>query len=52
MHGEALEESKKVLESLRSHPNAISAEFGGYISPVSGVHSGPGLVGMICIEEP
>lgn len=52
VHGDALEESKKVLESISSHPNAISAEFGGYISPVSGVHSGPGLVGMICIEEP
>ena len=52
VHGHALEESQKVLESLRSHPNAVSAEFRGYISPVSGVHSGPGLVGMICIEEP
>jgi len=52
VHGDALEESKKVLESISSHPNAISTEFGGYISPVSGVHSGPGLVGMVCIEEP
>lgn len=52
VHGDALEESKKVMESLRSHPNIISIEFGGCISPVSGVHSGPGLVGMVCIEEP
>ena len=51
VHGDALEESKKVLEILRPHPNVISIEFGGYISPVSGVHSGPGLVGMVCIEE-
>ena len=52
VHGEAEEESKKVMESLRPHPNIVSIEFGGYISPVSGVHSGPGLVGLVCIEEP
>ncbi|GCD09759.1 DegV family protein [Clostridium tagluense] len=52
VHGDALEESKKVMESIRPHPNVISIEFGGYISPVSGVHSGPGLIGMVCIEEP
>ncbi|MBU3143495.1 DegV family protein [Clostridium sp. CF012] len=52
VHGEAEEESKKVMESIRPHPNVISIEFAGYISPVSGVHSGPGLVGMVCIEEP
>ncbi len=52
VHGEAEEEARKVMETLRPHPNLISIEFGGYISPVSGVHSGPGLVGMVCIEEP
>ncbi|MGV8983311.1 DegV family protein [Clostridium sp.] len=52
VHGHAEEEAKKVMESISSHPNIISIEFGGYISPVSGVHSGPGLVGMVCIEEP
>ena len=51
LHGDALEESKKVMEIIRPHPNVISIEFEGYISPVSGVHSGPGLVGMVCIEE-
>ncbi|MCB2289532.1 DegV family protein [Clostridium sp. CS001] len=51
VHGDALEESKKVMEIIRPHPNVISIEFGGCISPVSGVHSGPGLVGMVCIEE-
>jgi DegV family protein with EDD domain len=51
VHGDALEESKKVMEIVRPHPNVISIEFGGCISPVSGVHSGPGLVGMVCIEE-
>ena len=52
VHGDAIEESQKVMEKISNHPNAISVEFGGYISPVSGVHSGPGLVGMVCIEEP
>jgi len=52
LHGDALEETKQVMEKISKHPNAISTEFGGYISPVSGVHSGPGLVGMVCIEEP
>ncbi|MGH4140682.1 DegV family protein [Clostridium sp.] len=51
VHGHAEEEAKKVMESIRPHQNIISIEFGGYISPVSGVHSGPGLVGMVCIEE-
>lgn len=51
VHGDALEESKKVMEIIRPHPNVVSIEFGGCISPVSGVHSGPGLVGMVCIEE-
>ena len=51
LHGDALEESKKVMEIIRPHQNVISIEFQGYISPVSGVHSGPGLVGMVCIEE-
>lgn len=51
VHGDALEESKKVMEILRPHANISSIEFGGCISPVSGVHSGPGLVGMVCIEE-
>jgi DegV family protein with EDD domain len=52
VHGEAYDEAKKVMEIISKHPNVISIEFGGYISPVSGVHSGPGLVGMVCIEEP
>ncbi len=51
LHGDALEESKKVMEIMRPLPNVSSIEFGGCISPVSGVHSGPGLVGMVCIEE-
>ena len=52
LHGDAMDETKQVMEKIGKHPNVISIEFGGYISPVSGVHSGPGLVGMVCIEEP
>ncbi len=51
MHGHAKEESEKVLEVLSRHPNATETTFGGCISPVSGVHSGPGLVGVVLVED-
>lgn len=51
MHGDAYEDAKKVYEALSKLPNITSISLGGYISPVSGVHSGPGLVGMLCIED-
>lgn len=51
MSGAAKDEAKAMLEKLSHLPNVISAEYGGDISPVSGVHSGPGLVGVLMIEE-
>ncbi|MEW9096821.1 MAG: DegV family protein [Clostridiaceae bacterium] len=51
MHGDALEESKKIHEKLSKLENASKVVMGGAISPVSGVHSGPGLVGIVLIEE-
>jgi len=51
MHGDALEESKKVYDIISTHENVVEGFFGGQISPVAGVHSGPGLVGLILIEE-
>lgn len=51
VHGCALEDSQKVFEELQKHPNIVSSVFGGILSPVSGVHSGPGLVGLILFEE-
>lgn len=52
MSGDAQEEAEQVLQELKKHPNVISAQYGGTISPVSGVHSGPGLVGVLFVEEP
>ena len=51
LHGHALEDSKMAFEEISKHPNVTKAVFGGYISPVSGVHSGPGLVGLVLLEE-
>ncbi|WP_097027384.1 DegV family protein [Clostridium peptidivorans] len=51
VHGDALEESKKVYDVISTHENVVEGFFGGQISPVAGVHSGPGLVGLILIEE-
>ncbi|MDP4143767.1 MAG: DegV family protein [Bacillota bacterium] len=52
MHGDGEEDAKKVFDKIKIHPNVVSSEFGGCISPVSGVHSGPGLVGLVFVEEP
>ncbi len=51
MHGDSEEDSRKVFEELKEHPNAVEPEYVGFISPVSGVHSGPGLVGMVVVEQ-
>lgn len=51
LHGYSLDDSKKVFDEVSKHPNAIVSEFRGCISPVSGVHSGPGLVGLVLFEE-
>jgi len=50
IHGEAEEESQKVAEQLKTLTNVNSVTFHGYLSPVSGVHSGPGLIGVIFYE--
>lgn len=51
LNGHGYEDSKKVYEQIKNHPNIIASFLGGEISPVSGVHSGPGLVGVVCVEE-
>ncbi|NEZ47052.1 DegV family protein [Clostridium niameyense] len=51
MHGNAENEAKKIFDMLKVLPNVTSAFFGGCISPVSGVHSGPGLVGVACFKD-
>lgn len=49
-HGEAEEESMKLAEEFKKHPNANTVDFMGYLSPVSGVHSGPGFIGILFYE--
>lgn len=51
LHGNALEEAKKLCEKLSNFKNAIKVVFDGGISPVAGAHSGPGLIGVLLIEE-
>lgn len=51
MHGEAEEETLALAEKLKANPNAESVNFGGYLSPVSGVHSGPGFIGVLFYEK-
>lgn len=51
MHGNAEEEAKAVFEKLKSLPNVTFSMLGGCISPVSGAHSGPGLVGFACVRD-
>ncbi|MEG0774908.1 DegV family protein [Clostridium sp.] len=50
VHGEAEEEARKLIEQFEKHPNANSVTFCGILSPVSGVHTGPGLIGVIFHE--
>lgn len=51
MHGGAVEEGKKLYDYLSTNPNITSLNFGD-ISPVAGVHTGPGLVGVVIVKEP
>ncbi|MEG1256962.1 DegV family protein [Clostridium sp.] len=51
MHGEAEEETRALGEKFKSHSNADFINFGGYLSPVSGVHSGPGFIGVVFYER-
>ncbi len=51
MHGEAEEETLALAEKLKANQNAESVNFGGYLSPVSGVHSGPGFIGVLFYEK-
>ncbi|GCD10677.1 DegV family protein [Clostridium tagluense] len=50
MHGGAYEEVKPFSETIASLPNITRLCF-GEISPVAGVHTGPGLLGIIIVKE-
>jgi len=51
MHGGAYEEVKHFSDSIACLPNITRLSF-GEISPVAGVHTGPGLLGIIILKEP
>lgn len=51
MHGDAEEEAKSFFEKVKLLPNIIDSCYNGCISPVSGVHSGPGLIGLVFLDE-
>ncbi|MEX1378074.1 MAG: DegV family protein [Eubacteriales bacterium] len=50
VYGEQIEGAKKLLEQLKEKLN-ISAAYITQVSPVLGVHTGPGLLGVIAFEE-
>jgi fatty acid kinase fatty acid binding subunit len=50
MHGSAYEEGMNFLNTLKSFPNITSLNF-GEIGPVAGVHTGPGLLGIVIVEQ-
>ncbi|CDI48945.1 degV family protein [Clostridium tetani 12124569] len=50
-HGNGLENCKNVYENIRKLNNVAGIELRGEISPVAGAHSGPGLVGILIVEE-
>ncbi|WMJ80762.1 DegV family protein [Clostridium sp. MB40-C1] len=46
MHGNGYKEAKEIFEQISNLENVVSSFLGGQISPVAGMHSGPGLVGV------
>jgi DegV family protein with EDD domain len=50
LHGGAMEECKALYETVSKLPNVTEAFFGD-IGPVAGVHTGPGLLGLVIMKE-
>lgn len=50
LQGGALEEGKILYETVSKLPNITDISFGD-ISPVLGVHTGPGLLGIVIMKE-
>lgn len=50
MHGGAEEEGKRFYELFKNVENATCIDFAD-ISPVAGVHTGPGLIGVVIMKE-
>lgn len=45
------EECQKVYDMISELSNITNLKFGGNISPVSCVHSGPGFIGLALVED-
>jgi fatty acid-binding protein DegV len=50
MHGGAYDEVQKFSKAIAALPNISRLSF-GEISPVAGVHTGPGLLGIIIMKD-
>lgn len=50
MSGAAREEAEEIVQRFKELKNTVSVSYGGDISPVAGVHSGPGLVGVLFVD--
>ena len=50
MHGGAYEEVKTFSQAVAALPNITKLSF-GEVSPVAGVHTGPGLLGIVIVKE-
>ncbi len=51
LNGCSDEDCKYMIDQFEKIDNVSSVNYGGDISPVSGVHSGPGLVGVVLVEK-
>ena len=47
MDGNASDKAHMLYETIKDYPNLIECNIGGCISPMLGVHTGPGLIGLI-----
>ena len=47
MDGNAPDKAKLLYDSIKDFPNLVECTLGGSIGPTLGVHTGPGLVGLI-----
>ncbi|MCD2347338.1 DegV family protein [Clostridium guangxiense] len=50
-HGDAELEARDLFEKAKVLPNVVSAHFCGCVTPVIGVHSGPGALGLVVLEQ-
>lgn len=51
MHGNGYKDAKEVYDEISKIPGVKSIAFGGQISAVSGMHSGPGLIGVAMFKR-